>query len=321
MQKARGQGLQKPTPRGKIKAEGTGGMWKAAAGTNEASTLQQAAGPLPTAALLRQALTPPSEKPALRQPPNYLLRTQLAICAGLLLFFLAARGLGWPVYAQCQAYLLQALEEGIDLSEQPELVRFASRFVEDVRSEASRWAEGMAQQAASSEQAPQSGAESTQPLVNLGAASNTNTSQMAPPDGYSLKSYIPLQDLSLPITQFSVTSGYGWRSHPITGRSDFHTGVDLAAAEGTPIAPALPGIVLDTGRSRSYGNFVLLLHADGLATRYCHMQYVFVRRGEEVDLQSVLGTVGSTGMATGPHLHFELSFDDLHYNPAKALGL
>lgn len=296
-------------------------MWKAAAATDEKPILQEAAGLQPTAALLRQTLTPPSEKPALRQPPNYLLRTQLAICAVLLLLILAARGLGWPVYAQCQAYLLQALEEGIDLSEQPELVRFASRLVEDVRSEASHWAEGMSRQTAAGEPTPQSGAETAQPLVTLGTASGTNAAQKTPPDGYSLKSYIPLQALSLPLAEFSVTSGYGWRSHPITGRSDFHTGVDMAAAEGTPIAPALPGIVLDTGRSRSYGNYVLLLHADGLATRYCHMQYVFVRRGEEVDLQSVLGTVGSTGMATGPHLHFELSFDDLHYNPAKALGL
>lgn len=296
-------------------------MWKAAAGAGEGPILPKAAGQQPSAAaLLRQTLTPPSEKPALQQPPNYLLRTQLAICAGLLLLLLAARGLGWPVYTQCQSYLLQALEEGIDLSEQPELVRFASRFVEDVRVQAFRWAEGMGRQAAADEPAPQSSAGAMQPLVNIGLSSNT-ASQKAPPDGYSLKSYIPLQSLSLPLAQFSVTSGYGWRSHPITGRADFHTGVDMAAAEGTSIAPALPGMVLDTGRSRSYGNFVLLLHADGVATRYCHMQYVFVRRGEEVDLKSVLGTVGSTGMATGPHLHFELSFDDLHYNPAKALGL
>lgn len=297
-------------------------MWKATAGMGEKPVLEAAQSPQPSAAaLLRQTLTPPSEKPALRQPPNTLLRTQLAICAGLLLLLLAARGFGWPVYAQCQAYLLQALEEGIDLSEQPELVRFASSFVKDVRVQAFRWAEEMGQQTAADEPAPQSSAETTQTLVNLGAGSNTYASQKAPPDGYSLKSYIPLQSLSLPLAQFSVTSGYGWRSHPITGRSDFHTGVDLAAAEGTPIAPALPGIVLDTGRSRSYGNYVLLLHADGVATRYCHMQYVFVRRGEVVGQGDVLGTVGSTGMATGPHLHFELSFDDLHYNPAKALGL
>lgn len=297
-------------------------MWKASAGMGEQPVLQAAESPQPTAAeLLRQALAPPKEKPALRQPPNYLLRTQLAICAGLLLLFLAARQLGWPAYAQCRTHLAKALEQGIDLSEQAELVRFASKFVEDVRVRATAWAGALAGQTGAGEPASGAGDSETQPLVSLGTAQQTTAQKMAPPDGYSLKSYVPLQQLSLPLEAFSVTSGYGWRSHPITGRSDFHTGVDMAAAEGTPIAPALPGIVLDTGRSRSYGNYVLLLHADGVATRYCHMQYVFVRRGEEVGQGGVLGTVGSTGMATGPHLHFELSFDDLHYNPAKALGL
>ncbi len=293
-------------------------MWKATTGVGEGPVLQQeAAGLQPTTAeLLRQALDPPREKPSLRQPPNDLLRIQLAICAGLLLLLLAARQFGWPAYAQCRAYLLQALEQGIDLSEEAELVRFASRFVEDVRIRASSWAGGPAGAGE-----PEAGSDETQPLVSLSAASSGTSEKKAPPEGYSLKSYIPLQELSLPLADFTVTSGYGWRSHPITGRSDFHTGVDMAAAEGSPIAPVLPGIVLNTGRSRSYGNYILLLHADGVATRYCHMQYVFVRRGEEVGQGGVLGTVGSTGMATGPHLHFELSFDDLHYNPAKALGL
>lgn len=92
-------------------------------------------------------------------------------------------------------------------------------------------------------------------------------------------------------------------------------------AQGTPIHPAAEGIVLKTGLDPSYGNNVLVLHTDGVATRYCHMQYVFVRQGEPVQLDTVLGTVGQTGVATGPHLHFELLHDDIRYDPAKALGL
>lgn len=312
-------------------------MWKVSAGAGDAPLTElPKAQKEPTAAeLLRQAMTPPAEKPSLRQPPDRLLRTQLVICALLLLFLLAARQLGWPVFSACRAELSAALTEGIDPSEQAELVRFANSVVEGLRLRASSEKENgkesgdeaggeaiageSGQQPAQSTAAAQPLAAAKQPLTAIRLGSRAKTPQ--PPEGYSVESYLPLQPLSLPLSGFSVTSGYGWREHPVSGRIDFHTGVDLAAAEGTPIGAALEGIVLDTGRGRSYGNYVLLLHPDGLATRYCHMQYVFVRRGETVGQGGVLGTVGSTGMATGPHLHFELSFDDMHYDPTEALGL
>ena len=66
---------------------------------------------------------------------------------------------------------------------------------------------------------------------------------------------------------------------------------------------------------------MVILHSDGVTTRYCHMQYVFVRQGETVDENTILGTVGQTGMVTGPHLHFELLHNDVRYDPAQALGL
>ncbi len=311
-------------------------MWKVSAGAGEAP-LTELPKPQkePTAAeLLRQAMTPPAEKPSLRQPPDRLLRTQLAICALLLLFLLAAQRLGWPVFSACRAELSAALTEGIDPSEQAELVRFANSVVEGLRARAPSGQES-GDEAGSEAIAGESGqqfAQSTaaaQPLAAAAAAKQPLTAirlgsrdkTLKPPEGYSVESYLPLQHLVQPLNGFSVTSSYGWRKHPVSGRMDFHTGVDLAAAEGSPIGAALEGIVLDTGRGRSYGNYVLLLHPDGLATRYCHMQYVFVRRGETVGQGGVLGTVGSTGMATGPHLHFELSFDDMHYDPTEALGL
>lgn len=293
-------------------------MWKASSGMGEELLAEQESGVAsasqPTAAdLLRQALTPPAEKPAFRQPPNYLLRTQVVLCALLLLFLFAARRLEWPVFPACQAGFSAALSQGVDLSEQAELVRFASRLVEGVRMQASAWGREQDTQ----NMPVSSAALQPAPLLGVGGIS----AKKDPPEGYSVKSYMPLQPLLQPLSAFYVTSGYGWRDHPITGKSDFHTGVDLAAAEGTPISAALPGMVLTSGRSRSYGNYVVLLHADGVMTQYCHMQYVFVRRGEAVGQGAVLGTVGSTGMATGPHLHFELSFDDMHYDPTEALGL
>lgn len=306
-------------------------MWKVSAGAGDAPLTElPEAKKEPTAAeLLRQAMTPPAEKPSLRQPPDLLLRTQLIICAVLLLFLLAAQRLGWPVFSACRAELSAALTQGIDPSEQAELVRFANGIVEGLRLRASSWkgkgeedggaAGESGRQPAQSTAAVQPLAAANRPLTATSLGSRAKTPQ--PPEGYSVESYLPLQPLALPLSGFSVTSGYGWRRHPVSGTMNFHTGVDLAAAEGTPIGAVLEGIVLDTGRGNSYGNYVLLLHRDGVATRYCHMQYVFVRRGETVGQGDVLGTVGSTGMATGPHLHFELSFDDMHYDPTEALGL
>ena len=91
--------------------------------------------------------------------------------------------------------------------------------------------------------------------------------------------------------------------------------------EGSAITAAMDGFVLSTGCSASYGNNVLLMHGDGVLTRYCHMQYVFVRRGESVLRGDPLGTVGHTGMATGSHLHFEIVRNNIRYDPAEALGL
>ena len=101
--------------------------------------------------------------------------------------------------------------------------------------------------------------------------------------------------------------------------SDFHLGNDLAAAEGAPISAAAEGVVRYAGVHSSYGNYVRILHADGDETLYAHMQYVFVRSGQPVSAGEMLGTVGETGNATGPHLHFEILHEGLRYDPSEVL--
>ena len=78
-------------------------------------------------------------------------------------------------------------------------------------------------------------------------------------------------------------------------------------------------MVRTAGSHKSYGNYVRILHADGDETLYAHMQYLFVRAGERVTAGQTLGTVGQTGNATGPHLHFEILHKGLRYDPAQAL--
>ena len=103
-----------------------------------------------------------------------------------------------------------------------------------------------------------------------------------------------------------ITSGYGMRMHPILGYARFHRGVDIGAAWGTPIMAATDGRVASAGWGAGYGNMVQLNHAGGLSTRYGHMSRVAVRAGQTVRQGQVIGYVGSTGMSTGPHLHYEL---------------
>ena len=119
--------------------------------------------------------------------------------------------------------------------------------------------------------------------------------------------------------QGKVTSGFGYRIHPITGNRSFHTGIDLASPEGTPIAAAYAGTVKDTGYTSGRGNYILLSHGENLQTLYCHLSQIDVQTGDAVGAGDTIGLVGTTGMSTGPHLHFEVRVDGIRCDPAYVL--
>ena len=103
------------------------------------------------------------------------------------------------------------------------------------------------------------------------------------------------------------SSGFGWRLHPILGSWLMHAGRDFAAPEGTPVVAALSGQVLSSGLAGGYGVAIELEHAEPLRrTLYGHLSEIYVRPGQPVRQGEVIGRVGSTGLSTGPHLHFEL---------------
>ncbi len=118
----------------------------------------------------------------------------------------------------------------------------------------------------------------------------------------------------------NVTDGYGWRNHPVWRKRLFHAGVDLAAPAGTPITAALPGQVVYAGWRSGYGKLVIIRHANGLSTRYGHCSSFTVRRGQMVKAGQMIARVGATGVATGPHLHFEIRRNGKTLNPHTLLA-
>ncbi|MEG2203748.1 MAG: M23 family metallopeptidase, partial [Oscillospiraceae bacterium] len=118
-------------------------------------------------------------------------------------------------------------------------------------------------------------------------------------------------------TSGRLTCGFGVRTHPITGAADFHTGMDIGAPRGTPIFSAYPGTVREVGQSNVYGNFVILDHGN-LSTRYGHCETILVRTGMRLRQGERIATVGSTGVSTGPHLHFELRIGERAVDPMAA---
>ena len=104
----------------------------------------------------------------------------------------------------------------------------------------------------------------------------------------------------------NVASGFGYRTHPILGYSRLHTGVDIGCANTAPISAAGDGVVLEAGPRGGYGNAVLIDHGDGLATLYAHQSQIAASPGQTVSRGEVIGYVGSTGLSTGPHLHWEV---------------
>ncbi len=113
----------------------------------------------------------------------------------------------------------------------------------------------------------------------------------------------------LPVTG-AISSGFGWRIHPVTGERKLHKGVDFAAPTGTPIFAAADGVVTDAGwTDGGYGNIVELRHDDGSVTLYAHANSVYVSKGQIVRRGTAIAEVGTTGRSTGPHLHFEVQPD------------
>ncbi len=120
-------------------------------------------------------------------------------------------------------------------------------------------------------------------------------------------------------TSGRITSDFGQRSHPLTGESDFHTGIDIAVSYGTPIYAAESGSVSFAGWQSGYGYTIIIDHGDGIETLYAHNSELKVNEGERVDKGEVVAYSGNSGTSTGPHLHFEIKEEGEHIDPLNHL--
>lgn len=126
---------------------------------------------------------------------------------------------------------------------------------------------------------------------------------------------VPLKD------KYRISSEFGTRIHPITGKKHTHTGLDMAAPQGTPIYAAASGVVIVAQTWSGYGNTVIIDHGNGLWTLYGHIRNggILVEKGDTVKVGEKIAEVGSTGNSTGPHLHFEVRKNEVAVNPASYL--
>ena len=119
----------------------------------------------------------------------------------------------------------------------------------------------------------------------------------------------------------TLTSDFGYREHPVEGEERFHYGLDIGAAEGTAISCFADGTVTAVGESSSYGKYVTVSHEGGFSTLYAHCSRILVSSGSAVGEGDPIAEVGETGMATGPHLHFELHKGSQYLNPIYYVAL
>ncbi len=118
---------------------------------------------------------------------------------------------------------------------------------------------------------------------------------------------------------FTIACGFGYRRDPISGHSKFHEGIDITAAKGTPVLATADGKVATAERKAGYGNYIEIDHGYNYSSRYAHLSELTVKQGDMVKRGQIIGRVGSSGISTGSHLHYEVRYKDESQNPINYL--
>lgn len=231
---------------------------------------------------------------------------QLLLCVAAVAFAILAKSMDAGFLPQLSQAMDAVLSQGVDFSQENTFAHFAGGMVDGLRESA------------------------RQVMAQLDGAAQTVSSAPAqggylpvqkddtPPEGFSMDAYVPKQPLYSPV-QGTLTSGTVIGITCDLGRRIFMQGWTFAVAEGTPVHCAQDGQVVQAGFNSIRGNYIIVRHTDGLQTLYQHLACGFVRAGEGVTRGQVIASAGSTGMSTGAHLHFELIYNGVRYDPSAAL--
>lgn len=154
-------------------------------------------------------------------------------------------------------------------------------------------------------------------FADINNGNNSGPGQITPPEegGNSGVPGDPSTETFLRPGNGVVTDEYGPRTNPVTGEAGFHTGVDLGDPSGAPVAASKSGVVVHSGWINGYGNTIILDHGGGVQTLYGHNNELLVSVGQSVSRGQTIARVGSTGMSTGPHIHWEIRINGQHINP------
>ena len=220
---------------------------------------------------------------------NYLM-SQIAVCAIALLIVLALKMLGGYYYAYSRAVFDECFNQPINKAQ----VLGRSDACAVVAAQSTVY--GM-------------GGESADDTVKH----VTSIDELSQTDSKRIKA---VNSMILPVDSRTVTCEYGNRIHPITGNKSFHTGIDIGEDMGKNIYAVLDGKVKKTVHDDpDYGNYIIITHSQGVETMYAHCKSLNVKKGDSVRRGDVIAYVGTTGLSTGPHLHFEVRINGTRLNP------
>ncbi|MBC8584051.1 M23 family metallopeptidase [Youxingia wuxianensis] len=275
-----------------------------------------------TRTTFRPAARRTRREPAAKDPYLIILTAQIVVCIILITVSWASGKINLPFMEEIsQKFKFLIMEETVEfpvslkLPDYDTVVQTAAGYLEKI----SRWPEllGLKKAENSAEEEKILGHAE---LTGAGGWMGLGKEEMKSPPSSCELSPIRLSAGIQPPTSGKVTSFYGYRKHPITESPDFHRGVDIATVKGSGIYLPLPGQVSEVDVSSVYGNYVTIDHGGGLQTTYCHCETILVQTGTNLRRGEKIATVGSTGISTGPHVHFEISKDGVYYNPAWVLS-
>jgi murein DD-endopeptidase MepM/ murein hydrolase activator NlpD len=159
------------------------------------------------------------------------------------------------------------------------------------------------------------------PFIPVGRGPHPDANTLSPEKIAALRNLVKSLPVSAPLESYEVGSPFGARGDPINGHSAFHTGIDLRAPYMTPVYATAGGVVSYSGYRDDYGKVVEIDHGNGLTTRYAHLHRQTVSVGQKISAHTQIGFLGSTGRATGPHVHYEVLVNGEPQDPAKFMAL